>query len=81
MALEDAWVLAQCLRQHEDAPHALGQYASLRAGRNARVVRSARRNGRIFHLSGAMALARNAVLALQGTSVVGLPWLYGHSVV
>jgi salicylate hydroxylase len=81
MALEDAWVLAQCLSSNADAPQALQHYAQLRADRNARVVRTAQRNGQIFHLSGAMALARNAVLSLKGTQVVGLPWLYGHSVV
>jgi salicylate hydroxylase len=81
MALEDAWVLAQCLSSSADAPQALQHYAQLRADRNARVVRTAQRNGRIFHLSGAIALARNAVLSLKGTQVVGMPWLYGHSVI
>jgi salicylate hydroxylase len=81
MALEDAWVLAQSLSSIADAPQALQRYAQLRADRNARVVRTAQRNGRIFHLSGAMALARNAVLSIKGTQVVGMPWLYGHSVV
>jgi salicylate hydroxylase len=81
MALEDAWVLARCLSETPDAPQALQRYAQIRAPRNARVVKTAERNGRIFHLSGVMAVARNSVLALQGTSVVGLPWLYGESVV
>lgn len=78
MALEDAWVLAQCLAFTDDSPTALKNYAQTRAQRHARVVRRARRNGQIFHLSGIMAHARNAVLALQGTQVLGLPWLYGH---
>ena len=81
MALEDAWVLARCLSETPDAPQALQRYAQIRAPRNARVVKTAERNGRIFHMSGVMAVARNSVLALQGTSVVGLPWLYGESVV
>jgi salicylate hydroxylase len=81
MALEDAWVLAQCLSSNADAPQALQNYAQLRADRNARVVRTAQRNGRIFHLSGAMAVARNAVLSLKGTQVVGMPWLYGKSLI
>jgi salicylate hydroxylase len=81
MALEDAWVLAQCLSSNADASQALKHYAQLRADRNARVVRTAQRNGQIFHLSGAMALARNAFLSLKGTQVVGMPWLYGTSVV
>ncbi len=81
MALEDAWVLAQCLSANGDAPHALQAYASVRAARCARVVRTAQRNGQIFHLSGGLAIARDAVLSLSGTSVVGMPWLYGHSVI
>ena len=80
MALEDAWVLAQSLALDLDAPEALQRYAQSRAARTARVVRTAQRNGQIFHLSGALAVARDAVLSLKGTSVVGLPWLYGHSV-
>jgi salicylate hydroxylase len=80
MALEDAWTLAQCLSQH-DAPQALQAYAQIRAPRTERVVQTAKRNGQIFHLSGAIAVARDAVLSLKGTSTVGMPWLYGHSVV
>jgi salicylate hydroxylase len=81
MALEDAWVMTQCLSSHSNVTEALQNYAQIRAQRNARVVQTARRNGKIFHLSGAMAAARNAVLALQGTAPLGLPWLYGESVV
>jgi salicylate hydroxylase len=80
MALEDAWVLAECLN-HADVPLALQTYAKSRATRTARVVRTASRNGQIFHHSGFMAVARDAVLALQGTGTLGLPWLYGESVV
>jgi salicylate hydroxylase len=80
MALEDAWVLAECLN-HADVPLALQTYAKSRATRTARVVRTASRNGKIFHHSGFMAVARDAVLALQGTGTLGLPWLYGESVV
>ena len=81
MALEDAWVLGKCLSLDADTPRALQSYAQLRAVRAARVVNTAKRNGQIFHLSGVIALARDATLSLKGTSVVGLPWLYAHSVV
>jgi hypothetical protein len=40
-------------------------------------VDTARRNGRIFHLPAPWSLARDAVLALKGTEVLGMPWLYG----
>ena len=79
MALEDAWVLGQCLQPGADVTLGLQKYGQLRAARDARVVHTAQRNGQIFHLSGAMALARNAVLSLQGTQVVGMPWLYGFN--
>ena len=81
MALEDAWALAKCLSATQDALGALQNYANLRADRAAKVVRTAQRNGQIFHLAGAIAVARDAVLSLKGTSVVGMPWLYGHSVI
>ncbi len=81
MALEDAWVLTKCLSATQNAPGALQNYANLRVARVAKVAKTAQRNGRIFHLSGGLAVARDAVLSLSGTSVVGMPWLYGHSVV
>jgi salicylate hydroxylase len=77
MALEDAAVLAQCLRSESQTTAGLARYAQRRASRNARVVNTARRNGHIFHLNGIMATARNAVMSWQGTQVIGLPWLYG----
>ena len=80
MALEDAWVLAGCLSAQADVQLALKTYARMRAARTARVINTARRNGQIFHLSGMPAVARDAVLSLKGTSVVGMPWLYGHSI-
>lgn len=80
MAMEDAYTVAQTLSSSADVPQALQRYAQLRAHRNARVVTTALRNGQIFHLSGAAAMARDAVLSLQGTTALGMPWLYGTSV-
>lgn len=80
MALEDAAVLAQQVRQHSEWPAALQSYQQLRKSRTERVVATARRNGYIFHLSPPWSLARDAVLTLQGTQVLGLGWLYGHRV-
>ncbi len=77
MALEDAAALAASAAQHSDWPAALHHYQSLRKARCERVVATAQRNGRIFHLAAPWSTARNAVLALKGTQVVGLPWLYG----
>ena len=87
MALEDAAALAQCLSNHADHAQtdhtniatALSHYEKLRKARTERVVNTARRNGHIFHMRGPLAVARNAVLALKGTEVLGLPWLYGYA--
>ena len=76
MALEDAWVLAQNWRP--DAPAAaLQAYAAQRQARCLRVVRTAARNGQIFHASGLTAWGRNAYLQLQNGRPVGMAWLYG----
>jgi 2-polyprenyl-6-methoxyphenol hydroxylase-like FAD-dependent oxidoreductase len=45
MAIEDAVVLAQCLRDHGDAPAALARYEQLRRARVERVREQGRRNG------------------------------------
>jgi salicylate hydroxylase len=76
MALEDAAALAASAAQHSDWPAALQHYQRLRKARCERVVATAQRNGRIFHLAAPWSTARNAVLALKGTQVLGMPWLY-----
>ena len=76
MALEDAWVLAQCW-QPADPAAALRHYAALREGRCARVVRAAARNAQIFHARGLLALGRDAYLRTQNGRRVGMDWLYG----
>jgi len=67
MAIEDAAVLASCLSQGtDDIPAALQRYASLRQPRVARVQRTAKQNGRIYHLGGPLAVARDAVMQTLG---------------
>ncbi len=80
MAIEDAAVLAQQVVLHSDWRSALQRYEQLRRPRCERVVATARRNGQIFHLAQPWAMARDAVLGLKGTEVVGLPWLYGANI-
>jgi salicylate hydroxylase len=77
MALEDAVVLAAQVTAQPDWNAALQNYQQLRKARAERVVATARRNGRIFHLRAPWSVARDAVLALKGTEVLGLAWLYG----
>jgi salicylate hydroxylase len=75
MAIEDAAVLAKCLGEYlaesrnEGSPAvstALQRYGRLRRARVARVQRAARRAGRIYHLTGPMALARDLTIKAIG---------------
>lgn len=69
MAIEDAAVLARCLGEAKDADSpatALARYTSLRRARVARVQSLARQNGRIYHLAGAAALARDLGIKALG---------------
>ena len=71
MAIEDAAVLAKCIAERpNEAPAALAgalqRYSRLRRSRVTRVQRSARQAGRIYHLTGAMALARDIVIRAMG---------------
>ncbi len=80
MALEDAMVLAESLhRNADDVPAALRWYQRRRRPRVVRVAKASRRNGRIYHLAGAAALARNLVLrnAPAQRLMARYDWLYG----
>jgi salicylate hydroxylase len=83
MALEDAWTLAACIGASKaHIPEGLVSYQSQRLARSARVVKTAARNGQIYHLSGLAATARNASLRwLSGARVMAAyDWLYGHEI-
>ena len=58
-AIEDAAVLAACLRETSDIAAALPRYEALRRDRTTAMQRQSRRNGRLFHLSGPAAWLRN----------------------
>ena len=67
MAIEDAAVLAACLARHSEDPAAgLRRYEGLRRRRAARAQRHARRNGRLYHLKGPAAFARDLALKITG---------------
>jgi salicylate hydroxylase len=71
MSIEDAAVLAKCVAERRnDGPAALSaalqRYARLRRPRVTRVQRSARQAGRIYHLGGPLALARDLVIKAMG---------------
>ena len=83
MAIEDAAVLARCLAeaQSDGGPAisaALERYARERRPRVARVQRTAKRNGMIYHLGGPAALARDvAIKAIGGSRLIARQgWIY-----
>jgi salicylate hydroxylase len=67
MAIEDAWVLANELaRASGDPAVAFRRYEAARRPRTARLARAAACTGRIYHLKGPFAAARNVMLRLVG---------------
>lgn len=77
-AIEDAAILANSLRAHENPGEALKAYERQRAPRIKRVVKTARSNGRIYHLSPPFSLARNMALkTLPGEKLLNKQdWIY-----
>lgn len=83
MAIEDAAVLAQCLSDSAGEnitgiPAALQRYGRLRRGRVLRVQRAARQQGRIYHLTGPLALARDLAIKAMGPKrmLARQDWIY-----
>jgi salicylate hydroxylase len=78
MALEDAVVLADALKQN-DPTSAFAQYESLRRRRATRVQQLSQRNGRIYHLRPPLSWGRDAVLRIVPGArlMAGFDWLYG----
>jgi salicylate hydroxylase len=79
MAIEDAWVLADELAKAPTRPAAAFRaYETRRQPRTARAAREAARTGRIYHLKGPLAAARNlAMRTLGGERLRGrYDWLY-----
>jgi salicylate hydroxylase len=87
MAIEDAWVLAECLAlRADDLPAGLAAYEDRRRARATRTQRAAARNGRLYHLpTGLVRGAAHVALGLAARAPGGLiarfDWLYGANVV
>jgi salicylate hydroxylase len=79
MAIEDAFVLAQCIAAADATPTALRRYELERVARTRDAARLAIRNGHIYGLTGAAASARNIVMRLRGGNglLASQDWLYG----
>jgi salicylate hydroxylase len=83
MAVEDGAVLAKCLAESTgetaaDVTAALKRYVRLRRSRVARVQRAARQAGRIYHLTGPAAMARDLTIRAMGPArmLARQDWLY-----
>ena len=78
-AIEDAAALADAVARASSFPAALADYSRRRLARATRVQDTSRKLGRIYHLSGTAALARNATMRLIGGARLGAryDWLYG----
>jgi salicylate hydroxylase len=83
MAIEDAAVLAEVLSEAPvesgaDIGAAFKRYGRSRRARVARVQRLAERQGRIYHLTGAMALARDLAIRAMGPQrmLARQAWIY-----
>ncbi len=83
LALEDAVTLAVRMAERpEDVPAAIAAYARDRMERANRVVAASRENGRIFHMDGFMAAARNAAMRLlpPQRAMARYDWVYAWQV-
>ena len=83
MAIEDAAVLAKALSESAGKDiagisAALKRYGRLRRPRVLQVQRAARRSGRIYHLTGPLALARDFVIKTMGPQrmLARQDWIY-----
>ena len=80
-AIEDAAALAEACASTPAIAEAFDRYSRARRPRAARVQDASRRLGRVYHLGGAAALARNATMSLVGGGglLARYDWLYGHT--
>jgi salicylate hydroxylase len=85
MALEDAWVMAECLSAHDGPGAAFTAYERMRKARAARIVEAANANARNYHLGGLRRTLAHAGLRTITRLAPGLltrrfDWLYDHDV-
>lgn len=85
MALEDAWVLADCLARHDTPEAAFAAYQQARAARCARIVAASTANARAYHLSSPLRDIAHLGLRIGGriapqAALRRFEWLYGMDV-
>ena len=77
-AIEDAWVLAECLAATEDVAEALAAYSRRRAPRVARMQRESEAQARLYHMAGPLAAARDLGMRALGSERLlrRYDWIY-----
>lgn len=85
MGLEDAWVLAEDLARAPSLAAGLAAYQARREERVRRIVDTASRNARAYHLRAPLRQVAHAGLRLGGwlapeMALARFDWLYGHNV-
>ena len=78
-AIEDAGAIGRILAQVQDIPAALSMYSRDRVARAGRVQREALKLGRVYHMGGPWAFARDTTMRLLGARglIERYDWLYG----
>ena len=78
-AIEDAGALARTLAQVQDIPTAVSTYSRDRVARATRVQHEALKLGRIYHMRGPLAFARDLTMRALGSRrlIERYDWLYG----
>jgi len=79
LAIEDAAVLARSLEAAISVEDGLRDYEAKRMPRTRQVQAASKRNGQIYHMAGAAAVARNVVMGLAPAQrlMAQYDWLYG----
>ncbi|MCA3506950.1 MAG: FAD-dependent monooxygenase [Rhodobacter sp.] len=85
MALEDAWVLADCLARHDLPEAAFDAYQQARSARCARIVAASAANARAYHLASPLREIAHLGLRIGGwiapqAALRRYDWIYGLDV-
>ena len=85
MALEDAWVLADCLARHDTPEAAFAAYQQARSLRCARIVAASTANARAYHLASPLREIAHLGLRIGGriapqAALRRFEWIYGMDV-
>jgi salicylate hydroxylase len=82
MAIEDAAVLGSCFMQHDTVTDAMEAYSRARLARVSKVMKTARKNGEIYHLGFPASSMRNIGMKLLPESMLSKrqDWIYSWRV-